>query len=257
MDTKDRNKLLLKLMLVLVRDRQAMQGRIRSVGYTREYGQLPPDLGVYTLGQLEVEEIVSLAESIGVRSILPLGAKSEIYLNDVGYALYNFAKDSPMLIDGLTRAGAVKVCREAGIGIEELDQMIAEYWRLREQGRIGESAANSDQASPFRGYRHLLQPLLIYYMFNGSEHGESLFPAECVIAYEDPLNTNTWTVYEPEETIDVIWDQLVFSVREGTRDTAERGEETGEAAAEAERLWAGGGAASGLKHPALYVWVKS
>lgn len=218
MNTKEKNELLLKLMLVLVRDRRAMQGRIRSVGYTREYGELPPDLGVYTLGKLQEDEIVRLADSIQLRKTKPLGAKSDIYLNDVGYVIYNFAEDHPVILDGVTREGMLEVCRQANVSSELLDQRIREYAALRSSGAIGDVIAIADPASPFRQDKEWLASIIRYYLFEGSESGPSMFPAECAFDYTDPLNTNTWSIYEPEDIIDVIWDKLVFTVIEGTAD---------------------------------------
>jgi len=222
MDTKEKNELLLKLMVVLVRDRKAMQGRIRSVGYTREYGELPPDLGVYTLGKLQEDEIVRLADSIQIRKTKPLGAKSDIYMNDVGYVIYNFAQDQPAIIDGLTREGMAEVCQQANVSCELLDQRIREYAELRRSGAIGDVIKIADEASPFRKDREWLAPIIRYYMFEGSESGPSMFPAECAFDYTDPLNTNTWIIYEPEEAIDAIWDKLVLSVIEGDADESEQ-----------------------------------
>lgn len=228
MEAKDQSDTLFKLMLVLVRDRKAMQGRIRSVGYTREYGELPPDLGVYTLSNLQADEIRALADRINMRKMKPLGAKSDIYLNDVGYVIYNLTHEPPVIMDGVTRDGMEAVCQQAGAAIEELDACISEYQRLRADGTIGEEVANTDLQSPFRSRRELLEPIIRYYLFEGSESGMSMFPAECAIDYVDPLNTNTWSVYEPEEMMDLIWDRLVFAVKELDSEDADGNGEAGE-----------------------------
>lgn len=211
---KEKNELLFKLMLVLVRDRQAMRGRIRSVGYTREYGELPPDFGVYTLSRLQDDEIASLADRIGIRRTRPHGAKSDIYLNDIGYAIYNFAQDKPVILDGVTREALQTLCRLAGAPFETLDEHVKEFLIRHQNGQAGESIAVSDPDSPFSGAKQSLAPVLRYVMFEGSVSGPSMFPAECVLHYTDPLNTETWSIYEPDETIDEIWGKLVLNVRE-------------------------------------------
>jgi len=222
MNAKEKNELLLKLMVVLVRDRRAMQGRIRSVGYTREYGELPRDLGVYTLGQLPEDELVRLAESVQIRKMKPLGAKSDIYMNDVGYVICNFTQDRPVIIDGLTREEMAAVCRLANVPCELLDQRMREYAELRRSGAVTGEVAIADPASPFKDDREYLGKVIRYYMFEGSESGPSMFPAECAFDYTDPLNTNTWIIYEPEEMIEAIWDRLVLSVSEGEAHVAEQ-----------------------------------
>lgn len=220
MDTQQKNDLLFKLMLVLVRDRQAMQGRIRSVGYTREYGKLPKDLGVYTLGQMSDEEITALVDNIAVRKMKPVDAKSDIYMNDVGYVIYplSTATEPLKIIDGVTEEGLAVVCQHVGLPVEAITDRIAQFQQKKESGRIGDTVVNRDPASPFRDERDRLAPLIQYFMFTGSERGESHFSAEGLIDYTDPLNTNTWVTYEPEEAVEAIWDRLTFRVSEDVDD---------------------------------------
>ncbi|MCM3634866.1 hypothetical protein [Paenibacillus camelliae] len=56
MEQLERKMMTMKLMLVLMRDRKAKQGQVRSVGYIREYGEMPDEIGVYSLGQLTDEQ---------------------------------------------------------------------------------------------------------------------------------------------------------------------------------------------------------
>ncbi len=208
---------LLKLMLVLVRDRGAMQGRIRNVGYLREYAELPDDLGAQTLSRMSEEELLALAERVGIRK-RPVDAKSDIYLNDVGYVIHALANRPLVIMDGLSRAELEQVCRQVHIGIEEVDRLAADYWELRRSGEISASISNHEPLSPFQGHRALLQPLITYYLFRGSERGDSRFPADCMLDYSDPMNTNTWVIYEPDEAMDVLWDRLSFRLDEDDQD---------------------------------------
>lgn len=254
MNTKEKNELLLKLMLVLVRDRQAMQGRIRSVGYTREYGELPSDMGVFTLSKMQEDEIVALADSIGIRKIRPVGAKSDIYLNDVGYAICNLTQDQPVFVDGLTRGQLSSVCGMVNVSMEHLDKCMDEYWRLRTKGVIGEHFSFNDPTSPItRKDREWLAPILSYLIFEGAESGPSLFPAECLFDYTDPLNTETWSIYEPDETIDHIWDKLVLSIREVPAPTEQVGEAGAGADQQADREDEWSSPANGILRAGLYI----
>lgn len=193
MDTTEKNELLMKLMLVLVRDRRAMQGMIQSAGWIREYGRLPEDMGVYTLSRLNEEDILALAESVGIRKA-PVHAKSDIFLNEAGYALRTFSVQQTVLIHGVSRMDLEKVCHRIRVPMDRLDEL-------------------AERPDSYQEFKDVLEPLLEYYLFTGSEQGDSLFPADGTIDYTDPLNTNTWRSLDRAETLEYIWDHLMVSVQ--------------------------------------------
>ncbi|OUM94192.1 MAG: hypothetical protein A9Z00_00800 [Thermobacillus sp. ZCTH02-B1] len=123
MEPFERGRLLLKLMLVLARDRRAMQGRIQTTGFVREYGELPPDLGVMTLGRLGDDEIAALAESVGIRPA-PAGAKCDIFMNGYGYRIESLAAYPPVIIDDVEPDGLAAACRLAGIPADRLGERL-------------------------------------------------------------------------------------------------------------------------------------
>lgn len=211
MNAIEKNHYLMKLMLVLARDLRAMQGRVRSVRFIREYAEMPEDIGVYTLSRMEDAEILALAESVGIKKT-PSHAKSDIYLNDLGYSFQTFADNPPVVVGGEPRESLVAVCNQLELPIAELDEMIDEYWRLRESGSVGEEVSNSDPLSPFKEHKALLVPILSYFLFTGSAEGPSHFPADCVLDFVDPCNMNTWTLYETDQAMELLWDRFVFSV---------------------------------------------
>jgi len=211
MNAIEKNQYLMKLMLVLARDLQAMQGRVRSVRFIREYAAAPENLGVYTLSQMNEAELLALAESVGIKKT-PSHAKSDVYLNDLGYSLQSFAAYPPVLIDGATRADFAAVCERLHLAIEPFDEIVHTYWTLREGGIIGEEVGNSDPLSPFRAHKELFLPALSYFLFTGTAKGPSHFPADCVLDFTEPCNMNTWITYEKDEAIELLWDRLAFSI---------------------------------------------
>ena len=194
----ENNELLMKLMLVLVRDRGAMQGMIRSAGWLREYGRLPEHLGVHTLSQMKEEDIAALAESVGIRKA-PANARSDIFLNEAGYALYTFSLRSEVLVQDAARSEMKRVCERVNVSIDRLDEL-------------------ANNAASYQGYKDVLSPVLEYLMFTGSEQGDSMFPAECIIDYSEPLNTNTWRTLYKDEAIDYIWDHLRVRFNQGSNE---------------------------------------
>src|SRR5690606_20828068 len=149
---KMKDDLKLKLMLVLVRDRRAMQGRLRSVRFMREYGALPDQLGAITLRNMSDDERAALAAGIGIRS-KPAGAKSDLYLNDVGYRIQALALHPTEVADGLGMDGLRAVCRKAGVGAEQAEEVVdafREYWRRRQAGELPDGMPVDGEGSPLR-----------------------------------------------------------------------------------------------------------
>lgn len=196
MDITEKNELLMKLMLVLVRDRRAMQGMIKNAGWIREYGRLPEDMGVYTLSRLTEEDIAALAKSIGIRKA-PAHAKSDIFLNEAGYVLRTFSLHPTTLIRDASRMELEQVCGRIHLPINRLDEL-------------------AGRPESYQEYKDVLFPLLEYYLFTGSEQGDSLFPADGLIDYTDPLNTNTWRSFDRAGALEYIWDHLMVSVQESS-----------------------------------------
>ena len=229
MEPFERGKLLLKLMLVLARDRRAMQGRIQTAGFVREYGELPPDLGVATLGRLGDGEIAALADSVGIRPA-PAGAKCDILMNGMGYRIESLAAHPPVIVRDVEPDGLAEACRLAGVPADRLDGRLEACRRLREE-RARQAAPEhdpgadpaagtldagefriADPASPLKDDKEWLAPLLEYFWFTGSERGKSHFPADYLLDYDDPLNMNTWRTFDKRHAIESVWERLAIRV---------------------------------------------
>lgn len=217
MEPDERSGLLLKLMLVLARDRRAMQGRIQNVGYVREYGVLPEDMGVATLSRLGDEEIAALADSVGIRRA-PAGAKSDIFLNGMGYRIHSLAASPPVIVEDVEPAGLAEACRLAGVPADRLDERLEACRRLREVSPGQGEFRIADPDSPLKDDREWLAPLLEYFWFTGSERGKSNFPADYLLDYDDPLNMNTWRTFDKQYALESVWPRLAFRIAADERE---------------------------------------
>lgn len=206
-NTKAYDDLRLKLMLVLVRDRRAMQGRVRSVRFMREYGELPEDLGAMTLSRMSEAEHAALAEGIGIKPT-PAAAKCDIYLNDIGYRIQALSLHPTIVAEGLTLEGLRTVCSRAGVPADGVEACLRAYWHERDAGQPGGGFPLCAEASPFREEKESWTRLLSYLLFTGHEQGDSLFAAEGLLDYTDPMNTETWAILGKEEAVDALWERL-------------------------------------------------
>jgi hypothetical protein len=208
MDTKARDDLKLKLMLVLVRDRRAMQGRIRSVRFMREYGALPESLGAMTLRGMSDEEHSRLAAGIGIRG-KPAGAKCDLFLNDVGYRIQALALHPTLVADGIGVDGMRAVCRKTGVEADGLTEAFRAYWDKRLTGELPDGMPVGGEKSPFGGVKDRLCRVISYLLFAGDEQGnDAMFAADGLIDYTDPMDTETWATLGKEEAVDALWGRL-------------------------------------------------
>lgn len=207
MEQVERQMYLMKLMLVLMRDRKAKQGQVRSVGYIREYGEMPDEMGVYTLGQLSDEQLITLAEELGVKK-RPAVGKSDIYMNDLGYALV-WSQGSAVLIDQVAVNEIVSLAQKLNVSPENVDKAMA--WH-QQQVENNATVWASEAASPYREHRIVWEKLIAYLFCQGTANEVSRFPAEYVLSYDDALNMNTWEIYEPERYVAQMWEKIQFTL---------------------------------------------
>lgn len=182
---KKTDELLLKLMLTLARDRQAMQGRVRSVGFIREYLTLPQHLGVHTLSHMSEQQIEELAASVSVK-VKSDAAHFHFYLNDSRYYLLQVVDNRIPLKTSMTEKSWVMYEEQAGV----------------KYGTLAFSSNAKEQIIPLSkldsGY---MNALLSYMLFQGTEHGPSMHQAEGLFIFEEALNMNSWTVMTKEQAI--------------------------------------------------------
>jgi hypothetical protein len=218
MNSGERDELLLKLMLIWLRDNDDEVNlgpfdNIETVGFAdEEYDALPSGFDIHSLNNYTDTNLSNLTASLGIRKASAY-EKSDVYINGEGYSVKSFSAAPPALVNHTARPGFEFACSHSGVNIEDLDVLVERYWELRIAGQIREDVRNSDPACPFRDERETLTPLLIYFLFVGSGSRVSPFPAEYVLDYNDPLDVTTWRVIGKASAIAEIWDRLIFSIR--------------------------------------------
>lgn len=212
MNLGEKNEYLLKFALILLRD--SGNTKIKDVGFGNEsYGSLPVDFKLQNLHLLnEQQQIKSLAASVGI-SKAPSSAKSDVYVDGMGYSVKYANAAPPAIVNHTHRHGILKVCNKLGLNISAIDAMVDQYWKLRNVGIIAEDVSNSSSNSPFRIKDPNLVKLVEYFIFEGTASSRSNYPAQMVLEFTDPANLETWFLYDRSQIIDHIWDKLVFSIR--------------------------------------------
>jgi len=214
MNAGERDELLIKFNLVMMRDNEIklMGMQINSVGFGNiEYLPLPSDIPL-NLSTLHDNEISNLAEKTCINKA-GVFDKSDVYINNIGFSLKSFSAAPPALVNHTARPGFETACNNSNIKISELDMLVDEYWDLRMRGIITEDVRNSDPNCPFRNAKATLKPVLEYFLFTGSGRGPSDHPANYIIDYSNPLNSDAWRILTPDEAVDSVWNKLIFSMR--------------------------------------------
>ena len=213
MNLGEQYEYLIKFALVLLRD--SGHPEIKTVGFgNHSYGSLPEQ---YTIDNLLAYswspfELKRVAELVGINKA-PARAKSDVYINGIGYSLKYSNANPPAILNHTPRHSFLKVCMELGIELTAVDHMVNEYWQLRKSGLIKEDVPNSSPHSPFKKKDPVLVRLIEYFIFDGTGSGKSNFPAEYVLEFSNPIDPATWKIYNRTEIVDMIWDNLVFSLR--------------------------------------------
>lgn len=164
------------------------------------------------LKTLTIRKIKKIAQQHGFFKS-PGRFKADIVINGQGISLKSGRGAPPSIVNHTTRNGWEQACRYMNVSIAPLDEAIDGYWLRQLAGQIKEDIANDHPDSPFKDRQHLLTPMLEYFLFYGSGSGESKVKASKVIKSDDPTDITTWSVLEPADAINSIWNQLVFSIR--------------------------------------------
>lgn len=216
------NELLVKLNLVKLRDEhreiKLYNGSeyIKSVGFKgTEYLSLPQNVNLTSIAiQANSGNPVPLEMLANAVGIIKAGVydKADVYINNIGYSVKSLQGAPPALVNHTARDGWERACLYVKENIQELDQIIAEYWDKRCKGIINEDVRNNSPESPFRNHKSYLIKVLNYFLFIGSGSKLSPSPAEYILEFDDPLNIDTWSIYK-DEYLDRFWDKLIFSLR--------------------------------------------
>ena len=209
------DELRIKLRLIELRDSKqqiVIDGKrleIRSVGLGKEFGSLPQGINLQTLTDDQIEK---LAKSVGAGKA-KTSYKADVNINGEGYSVKSHRSAPPAIVNHTPRWGWVRICKELDYDITPLDNMVAEYFKLRREGVLAEDVWNKDPKSPFAKHKEYLRTILNYFIFEGTGSKKSEYPAKYVLDCSDAYNTNTWKIHDKSNYLDLYWDKLKFSMR--------------------------------------------
>jgi hypothetical protein len=215
MNAGERDELIVQFKLIQLRDNNFCIndiGLLSSIKLFNEYKNLPTGLDINTVVNYSDAQLISLASQCGISKAGPR-SKADTIINGEPISLKSNKNAPPALVNHTTRPGFEFAGNHAGGDIDKLDVIIEKYWEKRVQKLIGEDVKNSDVHSPFKGEKESIRPFLNYFLFDGTGSGLSKRPANRILGFTNPLDINTWHIYDKVNAIDMYWDKLIFSLR--------------------------------------------
>lgn len=209
------DELRIKLRLIELRDqnqRIIIGGKsinISSIGLEREFLSLPKGTNIRMLSNSQVE---AMANQLGAGKAKG-SYKADVNINGEGYSVKSHRSAPPAIVNHTPRWGWYRICKQIGVDIAQLDNMVEEYFELRSKGIIAEDIYNSDSRSPFAKNKEYLRPILNYFLFTGTGAKDSDYPAKYVLDCGDPYDVNTWTIHDESDYLDIFWNDMKFSMR--------------------------------------------
>ena len=209
------DELRIKLRLIELRDSKSTIKignhtiKIKSVGLEKEFLPLPSGTDLRKMTDLQIEK---LANKVGAGKA-KTSYKADVNINGKGYSIKSHSSAPPAIVNHTPRWGWSRICEKLGVSITPLDNMVEEYFDLRLKRIITEDVNNSNTNSPFAKNKEYLRPILNYFIFKGTGAKDSEFPADYVLVFTDPYDTNTWELYSEDKYIDMFWDDMIFSMR--------------------------------------------
>jgi hypothetical protein len=205
----------IKLRLIELRDSQEVLNigshsiKISSVKMQKEFLPIPIGTDLRKMTDIDIE---NLANCVGAAKA-PTGSKADVIINNIGFSVKSHRSAPPAIVNHTPRWGWFRICREIGVDIAFLDEMVVEYFNKRASGILKEDVANDNPMSPFVSHKEYLRPILNYFLFTGTGTGVSKFPAKFVLDCGDPYDISTWQIHDESDYLDLYWDKLVFSMR--------------------------------------------
>lgn len=204
-----------KLHLIELRDLAktvSLGGKMVVVHSVQNNGRECMALPVGTdLAKMSDKQIEALAKQVGAFKA-PSGSKADVYVNGFGISVKSHRGANPAFLNHTHRAGFLKVCERIGASIDELDQIVNDYWSKRKDGIIKEDVKNSDPNSPFKDHLKYLKPIMNYFLFTGTAVKDSPYPADYILDFLDPLQEEGWK-FSKDEYLEDNWEHIIFSVR--------------------------------------------
>lgn len=215
MNIGERDELIFKIFMTQKRDwRETLFGEtVKSIGFDGiEYGSLPNSIDMNVVLGMNDIDLNRLAASMGILKA-PTGAKADVYINGAGFSLKSMAAAPAALVNHTARPGFEFACLNANASIYILDNIIDDYWEKRMEGIITEDTRISDVNCPFSGYKEYMRPILEYFLFEGTGGKLSVFPADYIIEFGNPIDEYTYRLLTKEDAVNDVWPKLIFSLR--------------------------------------------
>lgn len=185
---------------------------VQSVKSGNTECSLVAGINLKTLSALSDNQLTGIAQQCGVTKA-PGGSKADVVINGIGYSMKSIRSAPPAIVNHTARPGFENVCTRVNSNIQTLDNIIDEYWRLRNNRVIREDTKNIDANCPFKSHKEFMRPILNYFLFTGTGQKDSSYPAEKIISITDPIDIGNWSVYDKSNALDLFWDKMVFSLR--------------------------------------------
>lgn len=186
--------------------------KVTSVSFDGKELKGSPDISSLNFSSCELKRLVQLCFESGYRPIH--NCKTSVRVNTHNILIRSQEANKRPFINHTTRDKYLAVCQRLGMSIDPFDDMVRNYWKERKVGLIHEDVSNGSNFSPFKKHKEYLKPILTDLFFNGY-HMKEGYGADLFLDYSkaEPWNDSVWHIYNKDNYIDSIWDQLVFSFR--------------------------------------------
>lgn len=92
-----------------------------------ECKSLPANTNLALLSDTQVENMAKLVGAFKA----PAGSKADVYVNDYGISVKSHRGANPAFLNHTHRAGFLKVCNRINTSIDQLDNIINDYWKKK------------------------------------------------------------------------------------------------------------------------------
>jgi len=220
MNAGERDELVLILKLIDCRDSgQTVPqfGTPQKVGFYSgatyfEYPSIPTGISFQSIALMDNTSLADLTKNMGI-SKAASNYKADVVINGYGVSLKSTRKAPPAIVNHTNRKGIEFAAAKSGGNMAELDKLVAEYWQLRDEGKINQDVKNSDPNSPFSKKLIVLKPFLNYFIFDGTGSRLSKAKADYVLSFKNAASISTWSVSNRSNTVGLYWNNMVFSMR--------------------------------------------
>jgi hypothetical protein len=215
MNKGERDEIIVQLKLIQLREigfELNDVGVIKSIKLKHEYRNLPKDFKINAVAQYTDIQLTELARQCGI-SKANTRSKADTIINGENFSIKSKNNAPPALVNHTTRPGFEFAANHSGGDINKLDAIIDEYWDKRINKTIGEDVSNTQSESPFRTEKETMRPFLNYFLFDGTGSSVSALPANRILGFTDPLDIDTWHIYDKANAIDMYWNNMIFSLR--------------------------------------------